>query len=64
MSSDTWGWLEFGWDVGHKAPGIRHPSEAVVQIFSTSMPGDEELAWFRQGFVLQRQGKRRPVIKG
>lgn len=60
-------WACLGWDIGHRdGAGLRHPSEAVAKIFPVLVwrPIMEEQAWFRSGFVLQREGSPRPTMRG
>ena len=59
-------WRSLGWDVGLLGTHFRHPSEAVVELFKVPVwrPTQDELTWFRDGFVHQRKGSGRPVIRG
>ena len=59
-------WLCLGWDVGLLGTHFRHPSEAVAMLFNVPVwrPTLDELTWFRDGFVHQRKGSGRPVIRG
>lgn len=63
---DDYLWMCLGWDVAHLGDHLRHPSEAVAQIFHVPAwrPTEEELAWFRAGFSGRRAGGRRPQIRG
>lgn len=59
-------WLCLGWDVGLLGTHFRHPSEAVAELFKVPAwrPTQDELTWFRDGFVRQRKGSGRPMIRG
>lgn len=67
VTHDAHVWVCLGWDVGQQdGVGFKHPAEAIRKIFYAPAwrPTQGELAWFREGFVLQRKGSPRPVIRG
>ena len=66
MTFDNFLWHCLGWDTANMCDELRHPSEAVKKVFNVPLwrPTQDELTWFRAGFVAQKEGRRRPVIRG